>query len=262
MARKKKETVKETVVVTRAEKKDATKNLIRELLAIKPHKHNELLDEVSKLYTERFSGEETDNVNDVKGRVGSVLDIMKKEGDVAYDGGMYALKARALPTPPEVPAEEKATKKTRAKKKTEESAVTEEKPKKEPKKAVVSAPVEEKTAAKPAVKTAPTGDAKTTFGLFLRSVRKTARNGVLITMCMDLDSEYEDGIFVLSTQSDTVYRSLCKDEHRALIAQALVNIGVAEDSFDIRLRGKKSDEFQKAVAEIKETFQGVKVDIK
>ena len=133
---------------------------------------------------------------------------------------------------------------------------------KEPKKAVVSAPVEEKTAAKPAVKTAPTGDAKTTFGLFLRSVRKTARNGVLITMCMDLDSEYEDGIFVLSTQSDTVYRSLCKDEHRALIAQALVNIGVAEDSFDIRLRGKKSDEFQKAVAEIKETFQGVKVDIK
>ena len=133
---------------------------------------------------------------------------------------------------------------------------------KEPKKAVVSAPVEEKTAAKPAAKTAPTGDAKTTFGLFLRSVRKTARNGVLITMCMDLDSEYEDGIFVLSTQSDTVYRSLCKDEHRALIAQALVNIGVAEDSFDIRLRGKKSDEFQKAVAEIKETFQGVKVDIK
>ena len=139
MARKKKETVKEAVVVTRAEKKDATKNLIRELLAIKPHKHNELLDEVSKLYTERFGGEDTENVNDVKGRVGSVLDIMKKEGDVTYDEGMYALKARALPTAPEAPTEEKPVKKTRAKKKAEEKTAAtpvEEKPKKTAKKAV------------------------------------------------------------------------------------------------------------------------------
>ena len=94
MARTKKtETVKETVAVTtRAEKKDATKNLIRELLAVKPHKHNELIDAVASLYAERFGGEEAENINDVKGRVGSVLDIMKKESDVAYEGGMYALK--------------------------------------------------------------------------------------------------------------------------------------------------------------------------
>ena len=51
---------KETVVVTRAEKKDATKNLIKEVLAVKPLKHNELLDEVAKLYTERFGSEETE----------------------------------------------------------------------------------------------------------------------------------------------------------------------------------------------------------
>ncbi len=90
---KKKETTKETAVVTRAEKKDATKKLIREILAKKTFRHNELIDEVSKAYTERY-GEESDNVNDVKGRVGSVLDIMKKEGDVVLDGGVYALKAR------------------------------------------------------------------------------------------------------------------------------------------------------------------------
>ena len=76
---KKQATSKEvTSVVTRAEKKDATKNLIKECLAVKPHKHNELLDAVATLYVERFGGEDSDNINDVKGRVGSVLDIMKK----------------------------------------------------------------------------------------------------------------------------------------------------------------------------------------
>lgn len=137
---KKKETAKETAVVTRAAKKDATKNLIREILAIKPLKHNELIDEVSKLYTERY-GDESDNVNDVRGRVGSVLDIMKKESDVMSDGGMYALKARTMPalveeptleqpveqptepvqltveqTPPPVEAEEKPASKKRGRK--------------------------------------------------------------------------------------------------------------------------------------------------
>ena len=89
----------ENKVVTRAEKKDATKNVIKELLAVKPHKHNELIDETAKIYTARFGGEDTENINDVKGRVGSVIDIMKKDGEIAYDGGMYALKARLMEIP-------------------------------------------------------------------------------------------------------------------------------------------------------------------
>ena len=130
----KKETAKqETPVVTRAEKKDAAKNVIREILAIKPLKHNELIDEAAKLYTERFGG---DNVNDVNGRIGSVLDIMKKESDVMYDGGMYALKARGMMPPPEKTmesvaekAEEKPVKKTtrtRTKKTAENAVKTDE----------------------------------------------------------------------------------------------------------------------------------------
>ncbi len=120
---------------------------------------------------------------------------------------------------------------------------------------------------KPAPKPAPTvkaakGDAKATFGSFLRSVRKTAKNGVLITLCMDLDGAYEDGVFVLYTESDTVYRSLSKPEHMALIAQAFEAIGVDADGFTLRLRGKQSDNFNKAVNEIKETFPTVKVEIK
>ena len=140
---KKKEAVKETAtVVTRAEKKDATKNLIREILAVNPHKHNELIDAVAKLYVERY-GDETDNINDVKGRVGSVLDIMKKESDVMYEGGMYALKARMLMPAPvaEQPAKEAPAPKKRGRKpkaKTEETitpVAVEEKPKRGRKKA-------------------------------------------------------------------------------------------------------------------------------
>jgi hypothetical protein len=159
MARtKKQEPLKETAtVVTRAAKKDATKTLIKECLSVKPMKHNELLDEAAKLYKERFGGEETENINDVKGRIGSVLDIMKKESDVAYEGGMYALKARALPTPPvnasenQTAAEEKTetapvkqTTKKSTKKKAEsveevKTETTEEKPVKKAKKTTKSA---------------------------------------------------------------------------------------------------------------------------
>jgi hypothetical protein len=123
----------------------------------------------------------------------------------------------------------------------------------------VAAPAPTPAAAKPA---AVSGDARTVFGTFLRSVRKTAKNGVLITICMDLDGVFEDGVFVLYTQSETAYRSLTREDHYGLIAQAFAAIGMGEGSFEIRLRGKKSDAFNKAVEEVKSTFNGVKVDVK
>lgn len=128
MAKKKEE---KKVAMTRAQKTEATKGIIKELLAVKPMKHNELIEETAKIYVERHKGEDTENINDVKGRVGSVLDIMKKEGEVMYDGGMYALKAR-MPMPEPAPVEEKTEakpKKTRTKK----TAVKAEEGKEEPK---------------------------------------------------------------------------------------------------------------------------------
>ena len=128
---KKKENDQTTPIVTRAAKKDAAKNLIRELLAVKPHKHNELIDAASALYVERF-GEGGENMNDVKGRIGSVLDIMKKESDVGYEGGMYALKARLPQPPPEIvvqeppKTEEKPAPKKRGRKAKTETVVAEE----------------------------------------------------------------------------------------------------------------------------------------
>ncbi len=112
----------EKKTLTRAQKTEATKSIVKSILAIKPTRHNELIEEVAKTYTERYAGEDTENVNDVKGRVGSVLDIMKKESEVMYDGGTYALKAR-LPVPPA--EEETPTPKKRGRaKKTEEVAPT------------------------------------------------------------------------------------------------------------------------------------------
>lgn len=120
----------ENKVVTRAEKTDATKNLIQELLAVNPQKHNELIEETAKIYIARFGGEDTENVNDVKGRVGSVLDIMKKGDEIVYDGGRYALKPRteeisaaenreiATENTAETAAANKPVKKTRKTKKT------------------------------------------------------------------------------------------------------------------------------------------------
>ncbi len=149
MARKKQET-QEKKTLTRAQKTEATKVLIKELLAIKPMRHNELLEEVAKNYVSRYEGEDTENVNDVKGRIGSVLDIMKKESDVMYDGGMYALKAR-LPMPRAVeekvaeektdaPAPAKKAVKGKAKTTAVEAKETVEEKKEEETKAEIPAP--------------------------------------------------------------------------------------------------------------------------
>ena len=117
-------------------------------------------------------------------------------------------------------------------------------------------------AAPRSVKQAVRGDAKATFGSFLRSLRKMARNGVLLTLCMDLDSEFEDTLFVLYTTSDTIYRSLQKTDHANLIEKAFLEIGIQTGEYEIRIKGKQSDNFNQNVAELKETFGGVKIDIK
>ena len=111
---------------------------------------------------------------------------------------------------------------------------------------------------KPAVK----GDAKATFGTFLRALRKTGGSGVLFTICMDLDSAYDNDVFTLYTTSETIYRSLTKPEHASLIKTAFAAIGIDENGYTVLLRGKQTDTFNQGVQTIRETFGGVKVEIK
>ena len=116
--------------------------------------------------------------------------------------------------------------------------------------------------ATPSIKAAAKGDSKSTFGSFLRCLRKMGKSGVLFTICMDLDSAYEEDVFVLYTQSDTIYRSLTKPEHYAILKETFAAIGIDETGFAVKLKGKETDNFNRSVEEIKNTFSGVKIDIK
>ena len=114
-----KEEVKKTV--TRAEKNETIKSLVKEMLGKRPYKWGELLDESAKLYSERIEEKDGHIANDVRGRIGSVFDIMKKDGEVVFEGGMYALKKAEDQQMPE-----KTTDKT-PEKTTEKSPLPEEK---------------------------------------------------------------------------------------------------------------------------------------
>ena len=161
MARKKKEETQELKTLTRAQRTDAAKNVIKELLAVKPHKHNELIESAAKIFSARYVGADNENANDVKGRIGSVLDAMQKSSEIMYDGGMYALKARIMmPVVEEKPAKkaEKPVKKTATKAAAAKDEQAEEKPvkkatKKSTKSAEETAKAEEKADEKPAKKT-------------------------------------------------------------------------------------------------------------
>lgn len=109
-------------VMTRAEKKDAVKALIKGLLAKKQYKASDLIDEAAKLYTTTYGGEENENANDVKGRIGSVLDVMKKEEELLFEDGRYALKTQQPPQEQQ-PAPKKRTRKTAKKVEEVEAAV-------------------------------------------------------------------------------------------------------------------------------------------
>ncbi len=112
--KKKMENKKEKPAVTRAEKTDAAKKLIRSLLEKSSFKSNDLIDEGAKLYAQQFYGEETPN--SVKGRIGSVIDVMKKEGEIVSEGGTYALKKEETAEKP------KKTPRTKSKKTVEEKS--------------------------------------------------------------------------------------------------------------------------------------------
>ncbi len=140
---KKTEKKEEKKVLTRAEKNVGAQEIVKELLAVKPLTHNELIEEASKLYTKRFGEGDEKDVHGVKGRIGSVVNNMEKESVVMEDGGRYALKARIMPMPaPVLAEEEKPVKKTKKTTKKAENApveelTKEEKPKKTTRKKAV-----------------------------------------------------------------------------------------------------------------------------
>ncbi len=85
--------------LTRSEKTEGAKRIIKELLALKPMKYNELLEEATSRYIKEYEGGDESKRTGAKGRIGSDIQRMQESSEVMEDGGMYALKAR-LPSPP------------------------------------------------------------------------------------------------------------------------------------------------------------------
>ena len=102
-------------------------------------------------------------------------------------------------------------------------------------------------------------DAKVTFGRFLRALRSNS-NGVLFTICMDMESEFENGVFVLYTTKQTLLNTLKRETNYPVVQKALEKIGVTD--FDIRLKSKETDDTMRAIDEIKDRFSDVKIDVK
>ena len=111
---------------TRAEKNETIKSLIKELLSSRPYKWSELLAESGRLYEQRIEEKDGHVANDVRGRVGSVFDVMKKDGEVVFEGGMYALKQALTPKTEENPLPEIQEKSTETKENTEEQPTAKE----------------------------------------------------------------------------------------------------------------------------------------
>ncbi|MGN0805692.1 MAG: DNA polymerase III subunit gamma/tau [Candidatus Coproplasma sp.] len=103
-------------------------------------------------------------------------------------------------------------------------------------------------------------DKATMFGRFIKLFRTTKRNAVLFTLCMDLESFFEGDTFVLVTEVEAVYKSLCREDNRQYVAEALQSLGVF--SFDIRLKAKGVDKYEAAIGELRNNFDGIDIDIK
>ena len=102
-------------------------------------------------------------------------------------------------------------------------------------------------------------DAKVTFGRFLRALRANS-NGVLFTICMDMESAFENGVFVLYTTKETLLNTLKRETNYPVVQGALEKIGITH--FDIRLKGKEKDEANRAIDEIRERFSDVQIEVK
>ena len=103
-------------------------------------------------------------------------------------------------------------------------------------------------------------DKATLFGRFIKLFRTTRRNAVLFTLCMELESFFDGDTFVLLTTVDAVYRSLSREDNKQFIAEALQSLGVF--SFDIRLKPKGEDKYEKAIGELRDNFKGTDIQIK
>ena len=103
-------------------------------------------------------------------------------------------------------------------------------------------------------------DAETTFGLFLRRLRKLPKSGVLYALCRDLEPSDEGGKLVLTTDIRTVADTLNGEKHRAAMAETLGELGVFD--FEVRYASAARAEEKDGVEQLKKDFSGYTIEVK
>ena len=101
-------------------------------------------------------------------------------------------------------------------------------------------------------------DAQKAFGQFMRTLRKTSRSGVLFTMCSDLEAEFEGETLVLISDSETIVRSLKREEHVKIMTEVFSGIGIA--SFEVR--GRAQTPKSGGIEELKNNFKDYPIEFK
>lgn len=99
---------------------------------------------------------------------------------------------------------------------------------------------------------------KNAFAYFLRALRANQKNGVLFTMCQDLDHAFEGDKFVLTAKNEVIYKSLRRDYHLRAISDALSKIGITD--FEIRMQGKSVDTFDEDISNFKNNFKNTDIE--
>lgn len=98
------------------------------------------------------------------------------------------------------------------------------------------------------------------FGNLIKIFRVTRKNAVLFTLCMDLETAFEGDTFVMSTPIEAIYKALNREDNKQGLKEALASLGVF--SFDIRLKSKGEDKYEKAMGELRNNFKGIDIEVK
>lgn len=104
------------------------------------------------------------------------------------------------------------------------------------------------------------GEKSAVFGKFVRALRTTHKNAVLFTLCMDLGNFFEGDKLVLTTESEAVFKALNRAENSKFITDVLLGLGVLQH--EVRLTPKGESEYDKALKELKNNFNGIDIEIK
>ena len=77
---------------------------------------------------------------------------------------------------------------------------------------------------------------------------------------MDLDHSFEGDKLILTTESAAVQKSLNRADNAKFIGEALLELGVSE--FEVRFKERGESDYEKALRDLKNNFEGTDIEIK